>query len=213
MLKKFVQIFEVIVKQLAIAFFFACFLIVVVNLLWKDQIDLYISLVNKILISQKKDNNSITQEISIDPIKKKLVHYPKWKEIWATLKIPDIGVEASVYQGDTLDIIQYGIGHYAGSYYPGEGASVILAAHNSKEHFMYLPQLEIGAKIIVEAVYGTYTYEVTSTKIIKDNDTASLPIQKEEELLMMYTCYPVATIGHKDKRYVVYAKLVGESYE
>ena len=75
---------------------------------------------------------------------------------------------------------------------------------------MYLPKLKIGAKVILDTIYGKYTYEVYDTKIIKDTDEDSLPIQKQEEILMMYTCYPVATIGHKDKRYVVYARLVGE---
>ena len=213
MLKKIIQIFEVIAKQLAVAFFFACFFIVIVNIFFGNKINLYVSLINSIAIVEKNDSNDSNEVISFDSIKKRLVNHPKWNTMWATLKIPSINVEAPVYQGDTLDIIQYAIGHFAGSYFPGEGASIIFAAHNSREHFMRLPQLKIGEKVIVEATYGTYTYEVYDTKIIKDTDTESLKIQTDEEILMMYTCYPVNVIGHKDKRYLVYAKLVGEEHE
>ena len=76
---------------------------------------------------------------------------------------------------------------------------------------MYLPKLKEGDEIILDTIYGTYTYQMISSKIIKDTDTKSLPIQTEEEILMMYTCYPVATIGHKSKRYVVYARLRGDN--
>lgn len=207
MLKKIIKIFEVIVKQLAIAFFFSSLFVFIIGTVLKNQIDIYISLINKMTIIETETTN---KEIQFDSLKKRLISYPNYGSVWATLKIPDIEVEAPVYHGDTLDIIKYGIGHYAGSYFPGEGSSIILAAHNSREHFMYLPQLKIGAEIIIEASYGRYTYQVIDTKIIKDTDEASLPIQTEKELLMMYTCYPVNTIGHKDKRYVVYAKLIEE---
>ena len=207
MLKKIRKIFEVIVKQLAIAFFFSSLFVFIIGTVLKNQIDSYISLINRMTIIETETTN---KEIQFDSLKKRLISYPNYGSVWATLKIPDIKVEAPVYHGDTLDIIKYGIGHYAGSYFPGEGSSIILAAHNSREHFMYLPQLKIGSKVMIEASYGRYTYQVIDTKIIKDTDEASLPIQTEEELLMMYTCYPVNTIGHKDKRYVVYAKLIEE---
>ena len=34
-------------------------------------------------------------------------------------------------------------------------------------------------------------------------------IQDEEEKLMLYTCWPVNTVGFKSRRYVIYTKLVG----
>ncbi len=160
-------------------------------------------------------NNDSTPEVNnspdiiMDPETHQLSKYPDWGTIWGTLKIPDIGLDVSIYRGDSEDIIDRGIGHYAGSYFPGEGGSIILASHNTKEHFMRLPELKIGAHITIEAVYGTYTYEIVSTKIINDTDDDQLPIQNNEELLMLYTCYPMGVDGYKTQRYVVYAKLVG----
>ena len=208
MFKKYLKnLIKAIVRHVAIAFLFFLVFIGGIYLFFYKDIKFAIRLIDKVTIEVKESEN---KEIKIDKVKKKLLRYPASGEIWANIIIPDIDVEAPVYQGDSLDIIKYGVGHYPGSYFPGEGSSILLAAHNSRENFMYLPKLKIGSKVIMDTIYGKYTYEVYDTKIIKDSDEDSLPIQKTEEILMMYTCYPVATIGHKDKRYVVYARLVGE---
>lgn len=208
--KKILPILKGIAEQIAISFFVSSVIFLVIYVFFYEKIDTYLSLVNLITIAEKQVEK---QEITFDSVEKRLATYPDWGTIWATLEIPDINVSAPVYHGDTLDIIKYGVGHFSGSYFPGEGSSIILAAHNSKQHFMYLPKLQEGAEIIIHASYGTFTYRLTSSKIIKDTDMGSLPIQTEKELLMMYTCYPVNTIGHKNKRYVVYAELVGAEYE
>ena len=49
--------------------------------------------------------------------------------------------------GDTLDILRYGVGHYAGSFFPGEGGSVIFAAHNN--YFRKLNQTKIPMRAIL----------------------------------------------------------------
>lgn len=208
MFKYCFKIVKVIVKQLAIAFLFSSILIFGFYFIFSDYLNLGINLLNKMTVETKKQEN---EEIHLDTTSKRLINYPAYGTIYATLKIPAINVEAPIYHGDTLDLIKKGIGHYPGSYFPGEGSSIVLAAHNSKEHFMYLPKLKEGDEIILDTIYGTYTYQMISSKIIKDTDTKSLPVQTDKELLMMYTCYPVATIGHKSKRYVVYARLVGDN--
>ncbi|MCI8547745.1 MAG: class D sortase [Bacilli bacterium] len=199
-----------IIKQTLIAIFFTSFTIVLFHLTCNSKVDLVLSLINKITIIEKKN---IEKEIKFDQVKKRLLEYPEYGTIYATLKIKDLGLELPVYHGDTLDIIKYGVGHYSGSYFPGEGGSIVLAAHNSKEHFMRLPELKIGANISIETSYGTFNYQVTGTKIISDKDEASLPIQNNEEILMMYTCYPMTSYGYKTERYVVYSKLVGDKFE
>lgn len=210
MLNKLIQIGKEVARQIAISFFFASLLFVMIHFFFSEKMDTYLSLINMMTIVEKQVEK---QETTFDSIEKRLVNYPSWGSIWATIKIPDIGVEAPVYHGDTLDIIKYGVGHYSGSYFPGEGGTIILAAHNSRQHFMYLPKLKEGAEVIIEASYGTFTYRLIDTKIIGEKEMESLPVQTEKEILMMYTCYPVNTIGHKTKRYVVYLELVGESHE
>ena len=69
-------------------------------------------------------------------------------------------------------------GHFEGSYFPGEGGSIIFAAHNAQEFFMYIPNLKIGDKIKVSTTYGDFNYVVYNYQIIKDNETDKMPINK-----------------------------------
>lgn len=92
----------------------------------------------------------------------------------------------------------------------GENGSIILAGHNFKNFLANLPQAQIGDRIQYETTYGTFNYEIYDTKIIEETQTEEVPIQKEKEILMIYTCYPINNIGHASQRYVVYANLIKE---
>lgn len=92
----------------------------------------------------------------------------------------------------------------------GEGASIVLAGHNFSSFLANLPKANIGDKIEYETNYGTFNYEIYDTKIINEEDVEEVPIQKEKEILMIYTCYPINNIGHASQRYVVYASLIKE---
>ena len=200
MLKKSIATLKVIVKQLAIAFFFASLFIFLIFIFFAKKIDTTISLLNKMSV---KEVNRTTEKINIDSGSKRLSSYPTYGEIFATIEIPTINVSAN--------IIKKNIGHYAGSYFPGEGGTIVLAAHNSQAHFGKLPDLKIGSKIIIKTSYGTYTYKVTTGQIIKATDLEkNMDIKDDKETLLMYTCYPVSIYGFKDKRYVITASLEGE---
>ena len=199
-----------VAEQIAVSFFFASFLYVLVYFCFYEKIDNYLGLINMITIAEKHVEE---QEISFDSVKRRLTNYPKWGSVFATLEIPSINLNIPVYQGDSLDILKYGVGHFSGSYFSGEGGSIVLAAHNSRQFFYRLPELKKDATIIIKTNYGTFTYKLYDTKIIKGTDMSSLPIQNDKEILMMYTCYPVNTIGHKTKRYVIYAELIEVEYE
>ena len=45
-------------------------------------------------------------------------------------------------------------------------------------------------------------------KLVNETEKDKLPIQKEKEILMVYTCYPFNNIGYTTQRYVVYANRV-----
>lgn len=207
MLKYFKESIKGIVNNVAISLFFSSFFIVIINMFLGEKISNYISLINHIIVTPTQIEE---KKISFDSVKKRLINYPNYGQVWANLTIPTLSVNAIVYHGDSLDLLNRGIGHYTGSYFPGEGGTILLAAHNSKEHFKGLPQLKKNDQIIIETQYGIYTYEVTDQKIMKATELEKLNIQSKEEELILYTCYPVDTIGYKSKRYVVYAKLVGE---
>lgn len=197
-----------VAKLLATAFFFTCLLTTLAYITCGKEVEDYITIINKLSV---KNDIATAKNISFDSVSKKLTSYPSYGTIWARLSIPKINVSDNLYHGDSLNILKKGIGHYAGSYFPGEGGSIIISAHNSTEHFYYIPTLVEGDKIIIEATYGTYTYEVVSYKIMKKSELEEYEITHNKEELVLYTCYPVDGFSYRTKRYVIFAKLVGDS--
>ena len=213
MLKSLFSKLKVIARQLVIAFLFTTFIIFIVLLGFGKKIHLATNLVNKLFVV---NNNYAKREkvISIDKIKRRLNVYPSFGDEFGSLEIPNIDVKNVLYHGETLSILKYGFGHHTGTYFPGEGGTVIIAGHNSRSQFYNLPNIKIGDEIIIKTNYGIFTYKVDRTEIIEASVLGhNLKVRNDKEELMLYTCYPVTTPGYKNKRFVVYAYLVGEVYE
>ncbi len=198
-----------IAKLFATSFFFCSLIFLILFVLFSNKINKYISLASLITVNEGTSNKEPTK---FDLTKKELSKIPYEGDKWATLKIDEIDLTLPVFQGDSLEILKKGVGHYFGTYFPGEGGTIILDAHNNKGMFRRLPELEVNSTIVIEATYGTFTYKVIKTDIINYKDTSKLPVQSDKEILMMYTCYPVTAVGMTTQRYVVYAELVGEEY-
>ena len=213
MRKKILRKAKAIVKRLIIAFFFSAFVIFLVAIFVQSKLEKTISLINKFAVfsasTSKKEAN-----IKIDKLKKRLIEYPSYGDVFATIQIPSIGVDVNVYHGDALRLLKYGVGHHAGTYFPGEGGTILIAGHNTTGQFETLPNVNIGDEITISAIYGKYKYTVTGTDILEASVfNKNLSINDTEEKLILYTCYPVNTPGFKTKRFIVYASLVGEVNE
>ena len=193
-----------IAKNFAVSFFFVAFFAFLFFLFGEKQIKPYFSLASNLSYSTIKKENT---DISFDSVQKRLLDYPNYGTIWATLKIPTLNLELPVYHGDTLDLLRYGVGHLAGSYFPGEGGSIVYMGHNSRKVFRRFSELQIGDSIKVTTSYGEFNYKIYDMQLINETETDKLPIQKEKEILMVYTCYPFNNIGYATQRYVVYAEL------
>ncbi len=83
-----------------------------------------------------------------------------------------------------------------------------MAGHNFKSFLANLPKVKVGDIISLKTTYGTFNYEVSKTKIVNEDDVDEVPVQKDKEILMLYTCWPINNIGHASQRYVVYADIV-----
>ena len=199
---KFANFLKATIIDIIVALFVLCTIVFVIRLIFGAKIDETISIVSKISIS--------TDQKEIKPIEfenKKLKNYPEYGTQYATIQIPSINVDVPVYFGDTLEILKKGVGHSSGSYFPGEGGSIVYMGHNSKKVFRRFSELQIGNEIIVKTNYGEYKYKIYDMQLIKETDIDKLPIQKEKEILMIYTCYPFNNIGYATQRYVIYAEL------
>ena len=186
-----------------VAFIISIGIIAIIYLSFGAGIDETISLINKISIDTEK--KEIKETILNED--NRLENYPEYGTQYATIEIPRIDVNLPVYFGDTLEILKKGVGHSSGSYFPGEGGSIIYMGHNAQNIFRRFSELKKGDEITVKANYGEYKYKIYDMQLIKETETEKLPIQKEEEILMVYTCYPFNNIGYATQRYVVYAEL------
>ena len=204
MQNKFMQALKATIMSIIVALLITGLLVLGIYLFLGQEIGDIFSLVNKVSITDTKKEQGETK-LSAD--KKVLENYPEYGTKYATLEIDKINVNLPVYYGDTLDVLKKGAGHSSGSYFPGEGGSIIYMGHNSKKMFRRFSELQKGDIIKVTTTYGEYNYKIYDMQLIKETEIDKLPIQKDKEILMVYTCYPFNNIGYATQRYVVYAEL------
>ena len=197
-------------KTIAVSFFFAAIFIIIGFTFLGTYLEKGINLINKFNYEQAKIlNNNITY----NEIEKKVDPRPQYGQIWAQIKMSKINLELPVYEGATLKVLKYGVGHHQGGYFPGENDTIILAGHSNTKIFSDLPKMEKGDEVVLDTVYGVFTYKIYETKVVHRSDEEALPYHTGKEILILYTCYPTNSYGLKEKRFVVYAELVGAEYE
>ena len=94
------------------------------------------------------------------------------------------------------------------SYFAGENGTIIMCEHDYMNNFKRLGELKNGDIIEIQTNYGDFYYELYDEQIVLETETDKLPIQKNEEILMLYTCYNMTGADKTQYRYVVYAKKV-----
>lgn len=190
--------------ELIVALFITVIILFLGYFLFGARVEETVSLINKVSIGVVEGKETVEPVMNEQ---NKIENYPEYGTKYGTIKIPKIDVDLPVYYGDTLDILKKGVGHSSGSYFPGEGGSIIYMGHNSKKMFRRFSELQIGNEIQVSTTYGEFNYKIYDMQLIKETEVDKLPIQKEKEILMVYTCYPFNNIGYATQRYVVYAEL------
>ena len=198
-------------SNIAISFFFASLFVVNFYLFFENTVSSYVSLINTTAV-KGRDEEKIAK---YDSDSKRLIAYPKYGSKYATIEIASINLKLPVYYGDTKKILKKGVGHYNGSYFPGEDGTIIYAAHNNPGYFNKLDQVKIDDEIIINASYGTFKYKVIETRVVKETDLVAFDVGSDKEILLLYTCWPInrSVFGRKTQRLIVYAKKVGDNYE
>lgn len=156
-----------------------------------------------------KQNTNVTSAVDEEAFfNGYLKEHPSYGKQYATLIISKIGVNAPIIFGADDETILRGVGHDSGSYFPGENGSIIMCEHNYMNNFARLGELINGDIIEIKTNYGDFYYRLYDEQIVLETETNKLPIQKNEEKLMIYTCYPSDNTGHTPYRYVVYANKI-----
>lgn len=145
--------------------------------------------------------------VDVDTVPASEVEIPSIGIMYATISCDRIGLKADIYYGDNDKILKKGVGQYAGSFMPGFGQPIMLAAHNTT-FFLPLEKAQIGDVIVITTSYGIYNYEITDMQVRSRSDSTAYDLGKMEEELIMYTCYPFNMLGSLKDRYFVYAKKI-----
>ena len=193
------------IVSIIVALFISIGILFIIYLSFRAGIEETISLINKVSIDIDIENKQIKEAILNS--ENQIENYPEYGTQYATIEIPKIDVNLPVYFGDTLEVLKEGVGHSSGSYFPGEGGSIVYMGHNSAKMFRRFSELQIGNEIKIKTNYGEYQYKIYDMQLIKETEVEKLPIQDQKEILMVYTCYPFNNIGYATQRYVVYAEL------
>lgn len=139
-------------------------------------------------------------------------------EQWSEVPLPSIGtsyaiirseqlqIQADVYYGDSEEAFSNGVGQYTGSSIFGCGKPILIGGHDTT-YFAGLENAKAGDVFSVQTNYGEYTYEVTETKIAKASDNSAYDLKKDEEQLILYTCYPFGKVNkERENRFFVYCR-------
>ena len=201
------NILKATISNIIVAFIYIFIFVFIIFILFSSKISMAMGIVDTISIDTSK---KILKDVTIDLETRNLKEYPEFGSRYGTISLPSLGLELDFYFGDSLDVLRNGVGQSGGGYFPGEGGSIITMGHNYGGILKTLPNIQNGDKIILDVNYGKFIYEVYDAKIVYYTESDKLPIQRDEEILMLYTCYPTDGFGHAVDRYVVYAKLVEE---
>jgi sortase A len=128
-------------------------------------------------------------------------------ETLAKLKIPRLGAELYVIEGDGPGELRRGPGHLLGTALPGEKGNCVIAGHRDT-HFRVLKDIREGDDIVLQTDSGQYLYRVRKTHIVSPENTTALRPTTTASLNLI-TCYPFFYVGSAPKRFVVEAQLAG----
>lgn len=120
----------------------------------------------------------------------------------------EIMLDVPLYYGDSEEILKKGVGQYTGSGFPGSGKTILIGGHDAT-FFEPLEKIEKDYIIKIVTNSGTFSYKVAETKVVNQDDSMAYDLEKEEEQLILYTCYPFGmSVGETNKRFFVYGEKV-----
>lgn len=157
----------------------------------------------------KAEDNNVGTDPAIVPVVPDKPVYPENPaegDLIGSLTIPALNRKLPIFKGTGEKELGKGVGHFIQSVRPGEEDNSVLSGHRETV-FRRLYNLKIGDQLIVETSDGTFTYEVTGTRIVhKDDKTVIVPT--DHAVLTLTTCYPFYFLGRAPDRYIVSAALV-----
>ena len=132
---------------------------------------------------------------------------PEMDTQYAVISCEQIAMSAPLFYGDGEYSLENGVGQYAGSAMPGEGKPILIGGHDAT-FFKPLEEIKEEDIITIHTDRRDFRYRVTGIKIADESDTTAYDLTLDQEVLILYTCYPFGQlVGDRSKRYYVYGEL------
>lgn len=129
------------------------------------------------------------------------IDYPVGGQLYGKVKIEKLQLNVPLYFGDTEEILREGAGHFMGSVYPGELGTTLIGGHNVDD-FGKLGAAQVGDEITLQTTYGNYVYCINRLDVRdkKDKEINDMIYQRNDRRLILYTCYPIDSLGLTNER-------------
>jgi sortase A len=121
------------------------------------------------------------------------------------MRLPRLDYYAAVREGVSLSVLSDGPGHYPNTAWPGRGAIVGVAAHNT--FWQRFANVLPGDEVDLETRYGTFRYRVTGTRLTNPSDGSVLRPAPDRQLVLT-TCWPLWAGTLAQQRLVIFAETV-----
>ena len=108
-----------------------------------------------------------------------------------SITIPKINLVHPIFEGVWLTVVDHGPGHWPGSAMPGRRGNTVFAGHRvTHDHpFMDLDLLAPGDQVIFHMAHGTFTYAITSIKIVQPEDL-NIIFPTPKPTITLFACHP-----------------------
>ena len=134
---------------------------------------------------------------------------PAKADVIGRVEIPRLDISAIIAEGTHSRTLDRAVGHIENTAYPGRAGNVGLAGHRDS-HFRGLGRVRPNDLVRVTTPRGTFDYRVQWAKVVSPKRVEVLKPAPRPSLTLV-TCYPFNYVGEAPKRFVVRARLVGES--
>ena len=143
------------------------------------------------LLGQVDDGSGYWEQLNSDP-----------DGIMARLTVPSIDVDLPIYHGTSDAVLEHGVGHLQGTSLPVGGTDThsVLTAHTGLAKatlFNNLKDVELGDTFTISVFGEVLTYQVVETQTILPEETGSLIIQSDRDIITLVTCTPLGINTHR----------------
>lgn len=127
--------------------------------------------------------------------------------IYGYVTAETINMRLPIYLGANSSNMSYGAAHMSATSLPigGKNTNAVLAGHTGyigRIFFDNLRNLKIGDRVSITNYWDTLNYKVVETKVNKPNESGDCYLQKDRDLLTMFTCISDGNGGF-DRYYVI----------